>query len=276
MKKIFFPILLTIAALAGTACDDFLTEHPTTQFSPEAIYQSPDGVQAVLNSCYGYVSQSNGYGGYLHMLLSWHTPTMQLQNRASDYMVGLATMNVATDNSTAQYVYTGAYQTINTVNDLLTNINLCPMSQSERSRIEGEARLLRALSYFNLARIFGAVPYVDRPATSIDESHRPRTDIGKIYALILSDLSDAFELLPEKGKHAYGRPHKWAAKALSAKVNVALACIKEHPGEPFDADLFDKSAAEYWQAAYDDAKAVYDEHVYSLLSNYGDLWVYTN
>ena len=110
MKKILFPILMTIVVFAGTACDDFLTEHPSSQFSPDAIYSSPDGVQAVLNSCYGYVSQSNGYGGYLHMLLSWHTPTMQLQNRASEYMVGLATMNVATDNSTADYFYKGAYQ----------------------------------------------------------------------------------------------------------------------------------------------------------------------
>ncbi len=276
MKKIFLPILMTIAALVHTGCDDFLTEHPSTQFSPDAIYSSPDGVQAVLNSCYGYLSQSNGYGGYLHMLLSWHSPTMQLQNRASEYMVGLATMNVATDNSTAQYVYTGAYQTINTVNDLLSNIALCDMDSGERNRIEGEARLLRALSYFNLARIFGAVPFVDRPATSIDESHRPRTDIGKIYGLILSDLDTAFALLPEKGGNPHGRPHKWAAKALTAKVYVALACIKEHPGEPFDADLFEGSAAEYWQAAYDNAKAVYDEQVYSLVPNFADLWVYTN
>lgn len=72
-------------------------------------------------------------------------------------MVELATMNVAVDNSTADYVYDGAYQTINTVNDLLMNIGLCSgMSEAEHNRIEGEARLLRALSYFNLVRIFGA------------------------------------------------------------------------------------------------------------------------
>ena len=125
MKKIIILFLVLCGAGLGTSCDDFLTEHPSTQFSPEDVYSSPNGVQAVLNSCYGYISQSNGYGGYLHMLLSWHTPTMQLQNRNSTYMVELATMNVAVDNSTADYVYDGAYQTINTVNDLLMNIGLC-------------------------------------------------------------------------------------------------------------------------------------------------------
>ena len=100
MKKIIILFLVLCGAGLGTSCDDFLTEHPSTQFSPEDVYSSPNGVQAVLNSCYGYISQSNGYGGYLHMLLSWHTPTMQLQNRNSTYMVELATMNVAVDNST--------------------------------------------------------------------------------------------------------------------------------------------------------------------------------
>ena len=128
MKKIIILFLVLCGAGLGTSCDDFLTEHPSTQFSPEDVYSSPNGVQAVLNSCYGYISQSNGYGGYLHMLLSWHTPTMQLQNRNSTYMVELATMNVAVDNSTADYVYDGAYQTINTVNDLLMNLHgLAPL-----------------------------------------------------------------------------------------------------------------------------------------------------
>lgn len=192
-------------------------------------------------------------------------------------MVELATMNVAVDNSTADYVYDGAYQTINTVNDLLMNIGLCSgMSEAEHNRIEGEARLLRALSYFNLVRIFGALPYIDRPAASIEESHKPRTSIDRIYGLIIGDLEQAWNMLPEKGAHAHGRPHKWAAKAFLAKVYVALACIKEHPGEPFDAALFDKSAKEYWQLAYDNAKEVYDSHAYSLVPNFADLWVYTN
>lgn len=276
MKKTYLTLLLAGAALLGSSCDDFLTERPKTQFSPEEVYSSPDGCQAVLNSCYGYISQYNGYGNYLHMLLSWHTPTMQLQNRNSTYMVELATMNVAVDNSTASNVYTGLYQTINTVNDLLVNIGLAEMPAEERDRIEGEAKLLRALSYFNLVRLFGPVPYIDRPAESIDDSHKPRTSIDRIYGLIISDLEDAWRQLPEKGHHSPGRPFRHAAQAMLAKVYVALACIQEHPGEPFDASLFDRTAADYWQAAYDSAKCVYDAHVYDLVPDFADLWVYTN
>lgn len=277
MKKILLPLLMMGIALTGGSCDDYLTEQPSTQFSPEAVYSSASGVQAVLNACYGYISGYNGYGNYLHMMLSWNAPTMQLQNRSSTYMVELATMNVATDNSTVEYVYSGMYQTINTINDLLTNIGLCDdLSEAEHNRIIGEARLLRALAYFNLVRTIGPVPYIEQAAGSIDESHRPRTSIDQIYRLIIDDLEQAWTLLPEKGQHAHGRPHKWAAKAMLAKVYTALACIKEHPGEPFDADLFTPSARDYWQLAYNNAKAVYDEHAYSLVPDFADLWVYTN
>ena len=276
-NRIFIPLLMAFAAFSGSSCDDFLTEKPATQFSQEAVYSSASGVQSVLNSCYGYISGYNGYGNYLHMLLQWNTPTMQLQNRSSVYMVELASFIVAVDNSTAENVYTGMYETIMTTNDLLVNIGICEeLSDAERQRIEGEAYLLRALAYFNLVRIFGPVPYVDRPAASIDESHRPRTPVDEIYGHIISDLNAAWEKLPEKGQHAHGRPHKWAAKTMLSKVYVALACIKEHPGEPFDASGFELSAQEYWQLAYDNAKDVYDAHVYSLVPNFHDLWVYTN
>lgn len=53
MKKIIILFLVLCGAGLGTSCDDFLTEHPSTQFSPEDVYSSPNGVQAVLNSCYG-------------------------------------------------------------------------------------------------------------------------------------------------------------------------------------------------------------------------------
>ena len=47
MKKIIILFLVLCGAGLGTSCDDFLTEHPSTQFSPEDVYSSPNGVQAV-------------------------------------------------------------------------------------------------------------------------------------------------------------------------------------------------------------------------------------
>ena len=47
MKKIIILFLVLCGAGLGTSCDDFLTEHPSTQFSPEDVYSSPNGVQAL-------------------------------------------------------------------------------------------------------------------------------------------------------------------------------------------------------------------------------------
>lgn len=277
MKKIIILFLVLCGAGLGTSCDDFLTEHPSTQFSPEDVYSSPNGVQAVLNSCYGYISQSNGYGGYLHMLLSWHTPTMQLQNRQLDLH------GRAGDDERGGGQQHGRLRLRRSLPDdqygqrpadehRIVQRHVGSRTQPDRRR----ARLLRALSYFNLVRIFGARRISTGPPPPSRRATSPGTSIDRIYGLIIGDLEQAWNMLPEKGAHAHGRPHKWAAKAFLAKVYVALACIKEHPGEPFDAALFDKSAKEYWQLAYDNAKEVYDSHAYSLVPNFADLWVYTN
>ena len=42
MKKIIILFLVLCGAGLGTSCDDFLTEHPSTQFSPEDVYSSPN------------------------------------------------------------------------------------------------------------------------------------------------------------------------------------------------------------------------------------------
>ena len=94
--------------------------------------------------------------------------------------------------------------------------------------------------------------------------------------MILSDLDQAWNQLPETGSAPKGRPGKYAAKTLLAKVYVELACIKEHPGDPFDASWLDEGAQAYWQKAYDASLDVYTNGGYSLVSNYADLWKWDN
>ncbi|MGN1046918.1 MAG: RagB/SusD family nutrient uptake outer membrane protein, partial [Candidatus Cryptobacteroides sp.] len=120
------------------------------------------------------------------------------------------------------------------------------------------------------------VPFVDAPATSIESAHKQRASIDQIYDLIISDFNAAWEMLPEPGMQPKGRPHKYAAEAYLAKVNVALACIKEHPGDPFDASWLKDDARTYWQAAYDKAVDVYTNGKYSLVENFAELWQWDN
>src|SRR5690606_34518566 len=92
----------------------------------------------------------------------------------------------------------------------------------KKDQLEGEAKFMRALYYFDLVRMFGGVPPVTA-LLSIDEAkNTARASQEEIYGLIIQDLNDALAKLPEPSQQATGRAHKAAASALLAKVYVSL------------------------------------------------------
>ena len=274
MKKLIY--ILTLA-LTAVSCKGFLEEHPSTLFSRDQAYATNESAQATVNACYAYLSTTRLYGQKLQIVLCGSAGTMTIGNTTSQYLVDLSSLDIQTNNSAVEDVYCGSYQTINAVNDVLLNLPESEgVDEAVKQRLLGECHFIRALVYFNLVRMIGPVPLVDTPATDISTAHKVRTPIDQIYALILSDLDQAWDQLPEPGRQPKGRPNKYAAETLLAKVYVEMACIKEHPGDPFDASWLDQDAKAYWQKAYEYSLDVYTNGGYSLVSNFADLWKWDN
>ncbi|MGB3155689.1 MAG: RagB/SusD family nutrient uptake outer membrane protein, partial [Chitinophagaceae bacterium] len=68
----------------------------------------------------------------------------------------------------------------------------------EKDRYIGEAKFLRAYYYWNLLRVFGGVPKIDKVLTSQAdiETASIRASAAEIYAFIESDLTEAAAKLP--------------------------------------------------------------------------------
>lgn len=113
-------------------------------------------------------------------------------------------------------------------------------------RVKGELLFTRAYSYYYLVSIF-CPPYnyghddekilvkrtkmVQSSADALDNAPSPTSEI---YDLIVSDLQEAIELLPEQwenGMHesykSRGRANRWAAKALLGQVYFTMQRFKE-------------------------------------------------
>lgn len=274
MKKTIF---LSLIAAMSVSCSGFLEEHPATQFSRDQAYSTNESAQATVNACYAYLSNYRLYGQKLQIVLCGSAGTMTIGNTTSQYLVDLSSLDIQTNNSAVEDVYTGAYQTINALNDVLLNLpDYDSVDPDVSQRLLGECHFLRAVTYFNLVRMFGPVPFVEAPATSLESAHKERASIDVIYNLIIKDLTDAFEMLPAPGTQPYGRPGRYAAQAYLSKVYVALACIQEHPGDPFDASWLTESAEAYWTKAYEAALDVVTNGGYQLVSNFADLWKWDN
>ena len=150
--------------------------------------------------------------------------------------------------------YTSSYVLIDRANRVIANVPKITMESKLRDQIVGEAKFLRALTYFNLVRAFGDVPLVTVISNDVVNVQVPRDPTEKVYQQIILDLLDAEKVLPVKytADTEIGRATVGAAKAILAKVYLTR---------------------KDWANAAAKAKEVIDSKTYSLVADYRDLYI---
>jgi len=126
------------------------------------------------------------------------------------------------------------------------------MTEVVRAQVIGEAKFLRALSYFYLVRLWGDVPLV----TTLEEQvgTPSRTPKEQVFAQILKDAQEAEAALPVSWPAAQkGRAPKAAAQALLAELHLWRSSAEQK---------------NEWQLAADAAKRIIDAGTYRLEANY--------
>ncbi len=125
-------------------------------------------------------------------------------------------------------VYRGSYQAIGRANFAIGQLPLISsVDIALRNRLIGEAKFLRAFTYFNLVRMYGGVPLVNKVAVNGNADDKimleERKSVAQIYAFIEQDLIDAIASLPDKSVYSAlekARVSKGSALALMSKVKL--------------------------------------------------------
>ena len=124
----------------------------------------------------------------------------------------------------------------------------------EKERYIGEAKFLRAYFYWNLIRVFGGVPKIDKVlASQADiELASVKASADEIYAFIESDLRAAIGALPATiSTDERGRVARYAAQAFLAKVL-----------------MYQKK----WAASKSLCDEIINSNQFSLLNDYALIW----
>lgn len=256
MKSLKY-LLLSFTAVAQLSCDDFLQEDPKTNlYDKTVVYNNLQSANAALTGCYSTLASYSQYGfNYFHCLSVMSGLGVSLKTLDSD----MGKMNMLPSNSYLNGLFQAQFSTIRSANDVIVGIkNSTIDSEKDKNEIMGEALFIRAVTYFNLVRMFGAVPLITERLEDYASAQIARTPVDDVYAQIIEDLNNAYEMMPDAGEEVEGRPHKYAAKSLLAKVYVTMAS--------------NNGPVKYWQKAYDAAKEVYDSKVYSLVRPYKNLF----
>ncbi|WP_179333882.1 RagB/SusD family nutrient uptake outer membrane protein [Winogradskyella costae] len=126
---------------------------------------------------------------------------------------------LATSDITLDF-WENSYITISRTNNLIANLEVVT-DEGLKNQFEGEGKFVRALSYFNLVRLYGDIPLTITPTvSSSDLPDLTRQSTSIIYDQIIADLTEAIDLLP--ASNDVGRATSGAAKGLLAKVYVTL------------------------------------------------------
>jgi hypothetical protein len=230
MKKILYIVTVTLGvALISTSCmDDFLEVEPMTRVLDNNFYKTPADAEMALIGCYDGFQRTSSNGNQSFYVtsevLSDNTfgGTGHTDGRGYQLLDRFDKGQSLSDNNLFNGTWADYYAAIFRCNTLLTKIDGIDFKGDEvaKNRIIGEARFLRAISYFDLVRLFERVPLLTEPTAD----NIPQSEAIDTYKLIAEDLKFAAENIPAdaypKANAAQndGRVTSFAAKALLARV----------------------------------------------------------
>ncbi len=216
MKRIFYIIVVVLLSLFSS-CSDFLTSDLKGSYTSENYYTSAENatmaVTGIYNSLYGNTLWIFGDVASDDAVKGGNSGDQSDINAINDF-------SATSDNGVLSTYWTSTYETISRANNVITYVAPMDIDVTLRNRLVGEAKFLRAYSYFNLVNIFGKVPLKVAPQLTSATINVPLSETSAIYTQIEKDLTEAIAVLPVSYTTEVGRVTKGAAYALLAKVDL--------------------------------------------------------
>ncbi|UOR06460.1 RagB/SusD family nutrient uptake outer membrane protein [Hymenobacter aerilatus] len=223
--------------LSASACNDYLEVPPRESVADNQTITDQKSASTALSGVYSALASGGYYGtsfqsiGYLGGGdVQWTGTQSQVQE--------FVTHNVRADNATIGTVWSAIYVTINRANHILARVPAVVdplLTETLKNQYLGEAYFLRALAYFDLARIFGGVPLITQPTlTATDNQGIARATQAETYAQVLRDLDVAEPLLPNPAtvttndRYRATRKTVWALKARLYLYQQKWALAEEY------------------------------------------------
>ncbi len=238
MKRNKWTIILTITLLfAGSGCQKFLEEDAVSIITADSYYIDANGFEDLVKSNYTLlrdITQQRNLvllGTDMFTDLGWANP--------SDAGSGLNLYDVRmnSEEPSLKSLWDLLYREVARTNTAIERAPDIDMDESLKAVRVGEAKFLRAYSYFLLVQEWGDIPMPLTETTSATR-HVEKVAAADVYTQILKDLADAEAALPDQASD-YGRATKGAAQFLLARVYLTRGWNFNNSlgGSPSDFDM---------------------------------------
>lgn len=215
MKNIYI-ILLCVLFLFPTGCsEDFLELAPKDTLNGETFYTTENEFNEALAGVY---AKLQGQVGFYFEMSEWRSDNLDLGAPTSGTQDRF-NVNKFVDtpsNGIIEAAWANFYNGILRSNLIIDRIVGAQFDEATKKRIEAEARFIRALTYFNIVRLWGDVPIILTEISAQEGLNIGRSSVNDAYVEIEKDLKFAIENMPSNAD--LGRATANAAKALLGKV----------------------------------------------------------
>ncbi len=241
MTKNISYILLLALLVQGAGCSkERLTPIPRTSVSDLTAFDTKDRIEGQVRSIYATIKNAGMFGGRYQIFNDIRGG--EFMNDRTNVVTGYDIWSYTPSNSSTNSVqnhWSRAYYVINLANvfiDGMASKGTAVVGDALSKNYVGEARLMRALSYFSLLQFY-ARPFADGNGSKLGVPLRltgntgsanyalARSTVGEIYTQILDDLNFAEANLPLN----YSTPalnttraHRNTAIALKTRVYLCM------------------------------------------------------
>ena len=257
-------LFLASMGVVTVGCSDSFLDEEQLNAKNLSYFETEAGIDNLVTGLYSTLgwkfNYSWGYGLY-NMGVDEYTDA----NNEVAPMNGYSTL-ISTEGTYIPGLADNMYNRIEAANRAIENIPLyySKALDTYNTRL-GEAYFFRAYCYFELVKTYGAVPLKLKPTESDKDTYFPRNTEDECFAQIISDFTEAYNLLPEKPE-AQGRVTKYAAAHFLAKAKLTRA-----------SELYSGWNSSYISSDLNDVIKLTKEVIaaHPLCADFASLWNYT-
>jgi hypothetical protein len=220
MKKIILTVLFFTGMLVLNACKKVLDADPLSLISPDVVWSSKANAETFVFATYGIMnSYASGPG-----------QDPYTSNIVAAYGTASNAFPVYTETLTNRSDYGfNNWGDVRRCNVIIKNVGeSAGIADADKKTLIAEAKFLRAMSYYSIARKTGRIVWIDKVLTENDDLKLPSTaNPTESYNYIIKDLEDAVADLPTT--KVSGRTNKYVAAAFLTEVCLQAMAYKNYP-----------------------------------------------
>ena len=192
-------IMLMTLGVLFLSCEKALEpEFPEFLLSEGAVFQDASTVEAALSNIYAGLRDNsivNGSPRGISVLLGLYADELDYYRADSPLDNAFYHHTVLPNNSAVSDFWNNSYSLIYNTNVIIEGLKHAPLEETEKNQFLGEALFLRGYLHYNLAQLFGDIPYI-KTTDYIENAAVSRMPLTEVYQFMEEDLRTAKSLLP--------------------------------------------------------------------------------